>query len=224
MKKVILIGLGVVAVAIVGALVYVASQILLYPIEKSFLSLQAIRVFQITFLFSSLLIFQSWRRGSGRGQVTVSQSAIYSTITFFSVGSYFVVSGFISRWASRWKYIGIPAGPIIFLSSLVVLSTVLLAATFRHRVRAWIRRHLFAGRYDYRQFWMDTTEQVQSIESPEVAAAAMLRSFPILSTGLFADAVAPALAPSPMIKLLLIVNVPASKICGLAPLGLSSRL
>lgn len=156
-----------------GVLVYVASQILLYPPAYSFLSLQNLRIFPAILLCSSLLIFESWRRDSRRSQVSVSQSAVYGTITFIGVGGYLVVSSVIARWASQWRDLGIPVSPVIFLLSLAVLSSLVLATAFRHRTKAWIRRHLFSGRYDYRQFWIDATEQVRSIESPHVAAAAL---------------------------------------------------
>lgn len=156
-----------------AALIYVSSQVLLYTSEYSLMRLGSFHVFPFVFLCSCLLIFQSWRRSTGRGRVAVSQSVVYSTITLVSVGIYLVVSSVFARWVSQWLQPEVPSGPIIFLVSAVLLSAVLLATGFRHRMRGWIRKNVFAGRYDYRQLWMDATEKIQSIDNPGVTAIAL---------------------------------------------------
>ena len=164
--KFLLLGLT----AIFAAIIYIASQVLLYAPEYSFISVQALRIFPIIFLCSCLLIFQSWRRGTGRGRVVVSQGFVYSTITLLSVGGYLIASSLVARWLSTWMHPSVPLEPVIFLVSAILLAAVLLGTAFRHRVRRWIRRNLFAGNYDYRQLWMDATERVRSIDSRSAAA------------------------------------------------------
>jgi putative PEP-CTERM system histidine kinase len=159
--------------SIFAAIIYIASQVLLYPPEFSFLPWQAIRVFPFIFLCACLLILQSWRRSTGKDRVAVSQGVVYSTITLFSVGLYLVAASLLARWLSTWVHPNVPLEPIIFLVSAIVLSAVLLGTGFRHSVRRWIRRNIFAGNYDYRQLWMDATEKVRSIDSPAVAATAL---------------------------------------------------
>jgi putative PEP-CTERM system histidine kinase len=167
--KFLLLGLT----AIFAAIIYIASQVLLYAPEYSFLSVQALRIFPVIFFCSCLLIFQSWRRGTGRERVVVSQGFVYSTITLLSVGGYLIGSSLVARWLSTWVRPSVPLEPVIFLVSAILLAAVLLGTTFQHRVRRWIRRNLFAGNYDYRQLWMDATERVRSIDSRSATASAL---------------------------------------------------
>ena len=167
--KFLLLGIG----SIAAAIIYIAPQVLLYPPEYSVLPLQAVRVFPVMLLFASALILQSWRRCTGRGRVVVSHGIIYSTITLFSVGLYLVGTSLVARWLSEWAHSEVPFEPIIFLVSAIALTAVLLGTSFRHHARRWIRRNLFAGKYDYRQLWMDATEKIRSTDSPTAAAAAL---------------------------------------------------
>jgi putative PEP-CTERM system histidine kinase len=167
--KFLLIGVA----AIFAAVIYVASQVLLYTPEYAVLPVQALRVFPAMFLCASLLIVQSWRRCTGRGRLIVSQGIVFSTITLLSVGCYLVVTSLSGRWLSEWAGPGFPLEPIIFLVSAIALAAILLGTAFRHRTRRWIRRNLFAGNYDYRQLWMDATEKVRSIDSAGATAGAL---------------------------------------------------
>jgi putative PEP-CTERM system histidine kinase len=156
-----------------GAIIYVSSQILLYPAPRAYLSPQSLRIFPVIFCVSCLLIFLSWRRSSARSRTVVSQGAIYSSITLLSAGLYLIVSSLLARWVSQFTYSAGPVGAAVFLLSVLVLCAVLLATEFRHRTRKWIRRNLFSGRYDYRQFWIEATERVRSIDTEDVACAAL---------------------------------------------------
>ena len=155
-----------------AAIIYMSAQTLLFPASGLLLT-GAIGLFHVVFLLSCLLIFISWKRGSGRSRIAVSHGAIYSSITLLSVGVYLIASSLIARWASKYGNVGLPVEALIFLLSAVVLVAVVLGTGFRHRTRAWIRRNIFAGRYDYRQFWLEATERVRSIDSPDVAATAL---------------------------------------------------
>jgi putative PEP-CTERM system histidine kinase len=167
--KFLLLGMA----SILGAIVYLASTILLYSPVYAFLSTNLLRIFPIILLLACALMFQSWRRGNEATPIVVSQSVIYSTITLVSVGAYLIVSALAARWVSRWGQTGVPIEPVVFIVSLIVLSTILLGTAFRHRVKHWIRRNVFAGQYDYRAFWMDATERVRSTDSTGVAGAAL---------------------------------------------------
>ena len=167
--KFLLLGIA----SVFATTIYIASQILLYPPERSFLPLQALRVFPVILLCACFLILGSWRRSTGKGRVVVSQGVVYSTITLFSVGAYLVTSSLAARWFTAWLQPEVPLEPIFFLVSATALSAVLLGTAFRHRVRRWIRRNVFAGRYDYRLLWMDATERVRAIDSPAATATAL---------------------------------------------------
>jgi putative PEP-CTERM system histidine kinase len=158
---------------IFAAIIYIASQVLLYPPEFSVLPVQALHVFPVIFAVSSLLAFQSWRRCTGRSRVAVSHGIVYSTITLFSVGIYLVVTSLFAHWLSEWARSTAPLEPILFLISALGLTAVFLGTAFRHRVRRWIRKNFFAGEYDYRQLWMDATEKVRAIDSSQATAGAL---------------------------------------------------
>lgn len=147
-----------------GAIVYVASTVLLYPSRYAALSTQAVVIFPIIFLFSCGLIFQSWRRSTGRNRIVVSQGVIYGTITLVSVGTYLLVAGLAARWASDLKLTGIPAAPFVFIVLMAALLTIVSGTAFRHRMKRWVRQNVFVGRYDYRHFWMEASEHVRSLD------------------------------------------------------------
>lgn len=167
--KFLLIGVA----AMYAAIIYLSAHTLLFPPRSGLLMTGAFGLFHVIFLLSCILIFIAWRRGSGRSRVSVSHGAIYSSITLLSVGVYLIASSLIARWASRYGDVGLPVEALIFLISAVVLVVLYLGTGFRHRTRSWIRRNIFAGRYDYRQFWLEATERIRSIDALDTAASAL---------------------------------------------------
>jgi putative PEP-CTERM system histidine kinase len=159
--------------AIFGAIIYVSSHVLLFSAGIGLLSIDSIKLLNALFLISCGLIAISWKRGSGRVQVAVSHGLIYSSITLLSVGIYLITSSVIARWVGRYVNIGLPMEAFIFLLSAIAMAIVLLGTAFRHRARAWVRRNIFAGRYDYRQFWLEATERIRSIDPPDLTASAL---------------------------------------------------
>jgi len=156
-----------------AAIIYISSQTLLFSPRSGLLFTGAIGLFHFMFLISCILIAISWKRSSGKTQIAVSHGAIYSSLTLLSVGVYLISSSLIARLASRWGDIGLPIEALIFLISAVVLAALILGTGLRHKTRAWIRRNVFAGRYDYRQFWLEATERIRSIDPPAITAQAL---------------------------------------------------
>jgi putative PEP-CTERM system histidine kinase len=156
-----------------AAIVYVAATMFLYPWQYLGGWGQSIAIFPFIFLLSCGLIFQSWRRSTGRHRIVVSQGVVYSTITLVSVGVYLLLAGAAARWASQWTLMGIPVEPFVFIVLIAALLTILSATAFRHRAKRWIRQNLFVGRYDYRQFWMEASELVRSVDGTTVPADAL---------------------------------------------------
>jgi putative PEP-CTERM system histidine kinase len=154
----------------VASIIYVGSKVLLYPIRFGLVPLNAIQLFPVISLLSVALVFVSWRRSSQRGVITVSHDLVYSSITLVSVGIYLIISSLTARWAARLGGGGAQLEVFIFLLFAVVLGVVLLSSGFRHRVRYWLRRNVFAGRYDYRQYWIEANDTVRSIASLETTA------------------------------------------------------
>jgi putative PEP-CTERM system histidine kinase len=164
----------VLGLAVSGAsAIYIASKVLLYSARFALLPLGPLQVFPIVSLLACILVFVSWRRSSGRQVIAVSQSLVYSSITLLGVGIYLIASSLLARWAAGWGGGRIQLEVIVFLLSAVALGMILLWTGFRHRARLWMRRHIFAGRYDYRRHWMEASEKLRSIDSPETAARAL---------------------------------------------------
>jgi putative PEP-CTERM system histidine kinase len=157
-----------------ATMIYISSKILLSPLNIAYLSNDSLALFSVLFIISCALIIYSWLRSSGRTSVVLSHGVIYSSITLLSVGIYLIASSLFARWASSRIYFGIPSEALTYLLLLIVMATILLATGFRHRVRNWIRRNILAGRYDYRQYWLDATERVQSTNTPQLAADSLV--------------------------------------------------
>jgi hypothetical protein len=167
--KFLILGLA----AFFATVIYLASKVLLYSFYYALLPLDALSIFPIIFIVTCALVLASWRRSSGRTRIVVSQSFVYSTITLLSVGIYLIASGLLARWASQWGVPGIETEALVFLLSAIALATVLFWTGFRHKARGWIRRNIFAGRFDYRQYWMEATEQIRSVDGAQEASAAL---------------------------------------------------
>ena len=168
--KFLLLGIG----TIYGTIIYLSSQTLLYPFSRGLLFTGAIHIFHIIFLIACILIAVSWKRSSGKTHIVVSQSAVYSFITLLSVGAYLIASGALARMVGRWGDLGLPVEVLVFFIAIVGLAILLLATSFRHKARAWIRHNVFAGKYDYRQSWIEATERIRSIDPQEVTARALV--------------------------------------------------
>ncbi len=167
--KFLILGMG----ALYAVIIYMSSQTLLYTPRSGLFLVGSLGLFHFIFLISCGLIAFAWKRGSGKTKIGVSHRAIYSSITLLSVGVYLIASSFIARWIGQWGDIGLPVEALIFLVSIIILVALSLGTGLRHKTRAWIRRNIFAGRYDYRQFWLEATERLRSIDPPANIAAAL---------------------------------------------------
>jgi len=168
--KFLLLGIG----TIYGTIIYLSSQTLLYPFLSGLLFTGAIHIFHILFLIACILTVVSWKRSSGKAHIVVSQSAVYSFITLLSVGAYLIASGALARMVGRWGDLGLPVEVLVFFIAIVGLASLLLATSFRHKTRAWIRHNVFSGKYDYRQSWIEAAERIRSIDPQEVTAQALV--------------------------------------------------
>jgi putative PEP-CTERM system histidine kinase len=153
-----------------GAMLYISSKVLRFP-SAGLVPLASLRMFPILFLCSCFLILVSWKRSSGRWRVAVSPGIVYNSIALISIGVYLIISGIIARWAGHWSSPEVSIDAALFLILLLVLVVFLLWTDFRHRVKHWIRRHLLSGNYDYRQYWLEASDRVRSIDPAEVAAS-----------------------------------------------------
>lgn len=156
-----------------ASIIYIASKVLLSGPKHGLVSIQSMEIFPTVFLASCLLILMSWKRSTGRWKVAVSPGFVYSSITLVGVGVYLIVASIVAKLAGEKSIKAFSSEPAVFLILLLALAVILLWTDLRHRVRNWIRRHLLAGNYDYRRYWLEASERVRSIDSPEVAGEAL---------------------------------------------------
>lgn len=168
--KFLLLGLA----GVFGAIVYISSKVLLFPVRLGVVSSASLQILPLLLLACCGLTLVSWKRSSGHAHVVVSQGVVYSSITLLSVGLYLIVSSLVTRWAGQLRNTSVPVEAVLFLLSLVALGTVLLSTDFRHHAKRWIRRHLLAGRYDYRHYWLQSSQRAQSTDPPETVAEALV--------------------------------------------------
>ncbi len=168
--KSLLLGLA----GVFGAIVYISSKVLLLPAGLGLISATSLHILPFLFLACCGLTMVSWKRSSGHAHVVVSQGVVYSSITLLSVGLYLITTTIITRWAGRLQPASFPVEAVLFLLSLVALGTVLLWTDFRQRAKCWVRRHLLAGRYDYRHYWLQSSQRAQSTDPPEIVAEALV--------------------------------------------------
>ena len=165
--KFLFLGIG----AVYGAIIYMSSRMLLY---RGLLHTGDIHIIHILFLIACVLIFFSWKRSSGKTHAVVSQSAVYSFITLLGVGAYLIISGVLANLiGEQLGDSGLPVEALVFITAIIGLAALLLTTGLRHKTRAWIRHNIFAGKYDYRQAWIEAAKHIRSIDSQEVAAMAL---------------------------------------------------
>ena len=162
--KFLLIGIG----AIYGTIIYLSSRMLLYPKQ---LYTGDIHIFHFTFLIACVFIAFSWKRSTGKTHAVVSHSAVYSFITLLGVGAYLITSGVVAKLIGRrLDNIGLPVEVLVFIIASIGLAVLLLTTKLGQKSRDWVRLNIFAGKYDYRQAWIEAARQIRSIDSQEAAA------------------------------------------------------
>jgi len=165
--KFLLLGIG----TVYGAFIYLSSRMLLY---RGMLHAEDIHIFHVLLPVACLLIVLSWKRSSGKTHAVVSQSAFYSFITLLGVGAYLIISGSLANLiGTQLQDVGLPVEALVFIIAIIGLAALLLTPKLRHKMRAWIRHNIFAGKYDYRQAWIEAANHIRAIDSQEVAAAAL---------------------------------------------------
>ncbi len=155
-----------------AALIYIASRMLLYSPSECRLATDTLRVYPPVFGVACLLILSSWRRLSGAG-VVVSQKVVYGSITMLGVGLYLIASSLTARWIGAFVGARTETQAVIFLLSALGLALVILSTRVRHRLRYWVRRNFYSGRYDYRTSWLEATERIHSNVSPDAIAGTL---------------------------------------------------
>jgi putative PEP-CTERM system histidine kinase len=163
--KFALLGLALAALA----WLYLATKLLLY---RSLL-VSDLAVFSYAFLITALLVLLGWRRILGPVRLRLSQQAAYGSLTLSAVGIYLILTSLAASWVGTLTGPGSEIAAFVFLLTLAFLVTLLLSAEVRSRLKAWLRRNLYSGRYDYRTFWLEADEKIRDTDPLPVSARAL---------------------------------------------------
>lgn len=148
----------------VGALfaffIYLISQPLLFLVLKpDFLPTTSV----IILISIAMITFSLIRHRLLDVDVFVSRQVVYRSLTVFLVGIYLLTVGLLGHLV---KYVGGEMNffftiLLTFLSTLVLL-IFLLSEEIRRKVKFYINKHFYKNKYDYREKWLECTEDLSS--------------------------------------------------------------
>lgn len=111
--------------------------------------------------FLALIVRGIRRHAEWRRELFVSRQVLFYTTTLLGVGSYLLLTGVVAylirATGSQWSY----WLEMIFLAGAgAVLVCVLFSTTIRVRLRAFLVKHFYRNKYDYRQEWLRLTQSL----------------------------------------------------------------
>ncbi|WP_031387406.1 XrtA/PEP-CTERM system histidine kinase PrsK [Desulfonatronum thiodismutans] len=169
--KLTLIGAGIV----LAGLLFYFSQGLLYRT----LNMQLVPVRSTALFLGSLLIGYSLiRRGSKDVRISLSRQMAFKSLVLLVVGTYLLGLGLLGEGL---KHFG-PDFPRVLLAIIALLSgtalvVILLSESVKRKIRAFLVKHFYKNKYDYRQEWHKFTEHLSRARSREGLQDAVLKGF-----------------------------------------------
>lgn len=154
--KYVIFGVG----AVFAFLIYVSSQALL------FLSLQeeVIPVTSVVILLcSSILAIFIARYRLLDVDIFISRYVIYNSLTVLIVGAYLLAVGIIAQGINYFEIPFTHFFEILFIFvSLLALVMSLFTTVLRRKTQAFITRHFYKHKYEFRDKWMETIERIST--------------------------------------------------------------
>ncbi|KPL19466.1 MAG: hypothetical protein AMJ92_03315 [candidate division Zixibacteria bacterium SM23_81] len=153
---------------LMGGLVYaifLCSQGLLYSRIPSAALLVGSAVITLAGLF---IAYDIVRYGLFQVEIYVGRGAVYSSAILLLVGAYLILVGVVGKLV---KVIG--GNLNLFLTilaafvMLILLLVLLVSGSLKRRLRVFIDRNFYKGRYDYREQWLRFSEELASLLSLE---------------------------------------------------------
>jgi len=152
--KFMLLGIGL----LIGFEIYELSYRLLFSfIDFSMIGPRAV----IAIAASGLMAVSLMRAREGTVELSISQTALFRSVTLLFIGCYLIAVGIFTHF---WSLIGGSNSDILqgmlVLVAIVGLATLLLSSRFNARVKLALSRHFYSDRYDYRQEWLQLNERM----------------------------------------------------------------
>jgi putative PEP-CTERM system histidine kinase len=94
--------------------------------------------------------FPGWR-----SQLYVSRPMVFYAATLFGAGLYLMAMSMVGYWLlARGGEWGATVQAVFLVAAGLLLAVVLFSSRFRARIRVFVSKHFFRGRYDYRREWL----------------------------------------------------------------------
>ncbi len=153
-------------VAVVGLFmirVFTESQIVLFRLQD--VGLQPINL--VALILADLVVVRSlFRTRLFEFDVYFSHSFLYNSFTFLLVGAYLIGVALVGYVAYYFDTVyGVPITAFFLLPALTCLALLLLSDRLRLRRKRFIARHFKRPHYDYRNLWMNFTQETSSVLS-----------------------------------------------------------
>lgn len=168
--KLTLIGAGLV----LAGLLFYFSQGLLYRT----INMQLVPVRSAALLLGAALIGYSLARRGGDVRIRLSREMAFRSVVLLAVGAYLLGLGLLGEGL---KHFG-PDFPRALLAVIALLAgaglaVVLLSESVKRKVRAFLIKHFYENKYDYRQEWQRFTERLSRARTREGLHTAVLGGF-----------------------------------------------
>lgn len=168
--KFVILGLG----SLFAVRLYTSSQTLLFSAVD--MDLDAVN--SAALIVASLLIVVSLVRAQLlHGEVYLSQTFVYNSVTVLAVGLYLLAVGVMAKAVS---YLGgsqaLPVAAFFVFVALLGLAITLLSDQLRREIQRFLYRHFRLPRYDYRKEWMTFTQRTTSLVDIHHLCAAIASS------------------------------------------------
>ncbi len=154
MIKFVLVGAGSAMVGTLAAVTY--SMFSSEPMGRDFHSMR-----MLALAVSSLLLLFGWTRRERSVRIKVSRQIAYRSVVLFFFSVYLIAFGLV-REMKRLAGIGLEESTLLVLVFMVGMALIilLLSTSVQRKVKAFIHRHFYEDKYDYRAEWMTFTERL----------------------------------------------------------------
>ncbi|MGB0911451.1 MAG: XrtA/PEP-CTERM system histidine kinase PrsK [Nitrospirales bacterium] len=159
--KFVVIGLG----AIAGMGIVHASQMLLFSTwQREYIWISAIVVLMSTGLIMYGL--SRWEEEDLSRKLYVSPQVLYTSLTFLIVGVYLIGVGVFAEIVRQTDWaMNSALGMLLLFVACLALVIALFSRQARAELQAFIAKHFYRSKYDYRSKWLELTESFSSCQS-----------------------------------------------------------
>jgi putative PEP-CTERM system histidine kinase len=160
--------------SLMAVLIFYYSQGLLYRT----IDMSLVPVRSGVLIIAALLIGYSRMFRGTDARVAVSQHVLYRSIALLVVGVYLLALGLIGE---GMRYFGVTFGRdlgiVLAFAGGVILLVVLSSEKLRTRTKAYVRRHFYASKHDYREEWIRLTDRLSSCATLADVQEAVLTAY-----------------------------------------------